>query len=201
MEWVAQAAENWDAEEPEAEEREEAEIDDWCSHVQDLEPSADEEVPSLLELCCRVAGRLLSFQLVQEGPALFDRDVLSRIAYWSFPCRYSDIRRYIELSSGSPRAAQELYQSTNPLTLISHIQIGGSRDCIDGLSDCMHHSSRPSYHSGFMSSMGMCTSNDIHEAVSVVFSLGVPSVRWTEVECFTAITDTCNALAVKCCVR
>lgn len=133
MEWVAQAAEDWDAEElQEEEEREEGGVDEWCSRVQDLEPNTDEEVPSLLELCCRVAGRLLSFQLVQEGPALFDRDVLSRIAYWSFPCRYSDIRRYIELSSGSPRAAQELYQSSNPLALISHMQIGGSRDC-------MHH--------------------------------------------------------------
>ena len=155
MEWASQAAEDWDAEELEEEQREEGGADAWCSRVQDLELNADEDFPSLLELCCRVAGRQLSFQLVQEGPALFDRDVLSRIAYWSFPCRYSDIRRYIELSSGSPKAARELYQSISSLNLTSHMQIGESRDCISGSRDWMHHAHSCCYHFGFVAWEGV----------------------------------------------
>lgn len=130
MEWVADG-EDWDAEELEEGERKGG-VDEWCSRVQELEPSADEDCPSLLELCCRVAGRVLPFQLVQEAPSPFDRDVQRRIAYCSFPYCYSDIRRYIELSSGSPAAAQALYQSAATLSLTSHMQIGGSRDRMSG---------------------------------------------------------------------
>lgn len=120
--------EDWDVEElgeGEGEKEMKVSFDEWCSRVQALEPSADEKCPTLLELCCRVAGRALPFQLVQEAP--FDRDVQRRVAYWSFPSCYSDIRRYIELSSGSLQAARDMYQSAASLSLASHVQIGGSR--------------------------------------------------------------------------
>ena len=130
MDWVA-LYEDWDAEElGEGEGERKVVFDEWCSRVQKLEPSADEECPTLLELCCRVAGRALPFQLVQEAPSPFDRDVQRRVAYWSFPSCYSDIRRYIELNSGSPEAARAMYQSAASLSLASHVQIGESRDCM-----------------------------------------------------------------------
>lgn len=132
---IAPTSEDWDAEEEgEGEGEEERErsvgLHEWCSRVQELEPRADENCPSLLELCCRVAGRALPFQLVQEAPSPFDQDVQRRIAYWSFPSCFTDIRRYIELSSGSPEAAQALYRSAASLSLASHVQIGGSRECM-----------------------------------------------------------------------